>query len=167
QLSCLLRMVTLHGIPKDLDTYPQELLLFLSPSDYTATGSCSQFFINVGKANVDVLPREAPQRQQLLLEALACLKIPGTQISEENAEILGWLVCDLGGEYIRNSGGSLLKDLSHCGSFLPEQEEAIRDVLSSGNTTFGPPATWSAFTLSELSGLIPVLDSRILQQIPK
>ncbi|NWV87381.1 MSLN protein, partial [Machaerirhynchus nigripectus] len=167
QLSCLLRMVTLHGIPKDLDSYPTDLLLFLSPSDYAATGSCSQFFINIGKANVDVLPREAPRRQQLLLEALACLKIPGTQINEENAEILGRLVCDLGGEYIRSSGGSLLKDLSQCGSFLPDQEEAIRDVISSGNTTFGPPAAWSAFTLSELSGLIPVLDHSILQQIPK
>ncbi|NWT94202.1 MSLN protein, partial [Urocynchramus pylzowi] len=167
QLSCLLKMVTLHGIPKDLDSYPQDLLLFLSPSDYAATGNCSQFFSNIGKANVDVLPREAPQRQQLLLEALECLRIPGTQINEEQAEILGWLVCDLDGEYIRSSGGSLLKDLSQCGSFLPEQEEAIRDVLSSGNTTFGPPAAWSAFTLSELSGLIPVLDPSILQQIPK
>ncbi|XP_041575024.2 otoancorin isoform X1 [Taeniopygia guttata] len=167
QLSCLLKMVTLHGIPKDLDSYPQDLLLFLSPSDYAATGNCSQFFINVGKANGDVLPREAPQRQQLLLEALECLRIPGTKINKENAEVLGWLVCELGEEYIRSSGGSLLKDLSQCGSFLPEQEEAIRDVLSSGNTTFGPPAAWSAFTLSELSGLIPVLGPSILQQIPK
>ncbi|NXR56744.1 MSLN protein, partial [Hippolais icterina] len=108
-----------------------------SPSDYTATGNCSQFFVHVGKANVDVLPREAPQRQQLLLEALECLKIPGTEITEENAEVLGWLVCDLGGDYIRSSEGRLLKDLGRCGSLLPEQEEAIRDVLSSGNTTFG------------------------------
>ncbi|XP_077643080.1 mesothelin-like [Lonchura striata] len=167
QLSCLLKMVTVHGIPKDLDTYPQDLLLFLSPSDYAATGNCSQFFINVGKANGDVLPREDPQRQQLLLEALECLRIPGTQINKGNAEVLGWLVCDLGEEYIRSSGGSLLKALSQCGSFLPEQEEAIRDVLSSGNTTFGPPEAWSAFTLSELSGLIPVLGPSILQQIPK
>ncbi|XP_033373895.1 mesothelin-like [Parus major] len=74
QLSCLLRMVTLHGIPKDLDSYPKDLLLFLSPSDYAATGSCRQFFTNIGEANVDVLPREAPQRQQLLLEALECLQ---------------------------------------------------------------------------------------------
>ncbi|NWV43959.1 MSLN protein, partial [Grantiella picta] len=165
QLSCLLKMVTLHGIPKDLDSYPKELLLFLSPSDYA--GSCSQFVINVGKANVDVLPREAPQRRQLLLEALQCLKIPGTRINEENAEILGRLVCDLGGEYIRSSAGSLLEDLSHCGAFLPEQREAIRDVISSGNTTFGPPAAWSAFTLRQLSGLIPALDHSILQHIPK
>ncbi|NXK70172.1 MSLN protein, partial [Sylvietta virens] len=167
QLSCLLKMVTLHGIPKDLDSYPRDLLLFLSPSDYAATGSCRQFFTSVGKANADVLPREAPQRQQLLLEALACLKIPGTRISEENAEVLGWLVCELGGDHIRSSGGSLLKGLSQCGSFLPEQEEAIRDVLSSGNTTFGPPAAWSAFTLSQLSGLLPVLGHSILQQVPK
>ncbi|NXR61170.1 MSLN protein, partial [Rhadina sibilatrix] len=167
QLSCLLKMVTLHGIPEDLDSYPKDLLLFLSPSDYAGTGSCSQFFVHVGKANVDVLPREAPQRQQLLLQALECLKIPGTQINEEDAEVLGRLVCDLGGDYIRSSGGRLLKGLSQCGSFLPEQEEAIRDVLSSGNTTLGPPAAWSAFTLRQLGGLIPVLDHSILQQIPK
>ncbi|XP_009327685.1 PREDICTED: mesothelin [Pygoscelis adeliae] len=29
QLSCLVKMVTLHGIPKDLDSYPKDLLLFL------------------------------------------------------------------------------------------------------------------------------------------
>ncbi|NXE98807.1 MSLN protein, partial [Menura novaehollandiae] len=167
QLSCLLKMVTLHGIPKDLDSYPRDLLLFLSPSDYAATGSCSQFFMEIGEANVDVLPRESPRRKQLLLEALACLKVPGTQINEENAEILGGLVCDLGGEYIRSSGGNLLKELSQCGSFLPDQEEAIRDVITSGNTTFGPPAAWSAFTLSDLSGLIPVFGHSILQQIPR
>lgn len=51
--------------------------------------------------------------------------------------MLGHLVCDLGGEYIRSSGGNLLKQLSQCESFLPDQEEAIRSVISSGNTTFG------------------------------
>ncbi|KAM6196701.1 mesothelin [Sarcoramphus papa] len=167
QLSCLVKMVTLHGIPKDLDNYPKDLLLFLSPSDYAATGSCRQYFANIGKANLDVLQRESSQRKQLLLEALACLKIPGTQVNEENAEVLGRLVCDLGGEYIRNSGGNLLKQLSQCESFLPDQEEAIRSVISSGNTTFGPPVAWSAFTLNELSGLIPVFDHSILQKIPK
>ncbi|KFQ32182.1 Mesothelin, partial [Mesitornis unicolor] len=167
QLSCLVKMVTLHGIPKDLDSYPKDLLLFLSPSDYATTGSCMQYFANIGKANLDVLQRESPQRKQLLWEALACLKIPGTHINEENAEILGRLVCDLGGEYIRSSGGNLLKQLSQCESFLPDQEEAIRSVISSGNTTFGPPVAWSAYTLHELSGLIPVFDHSILQQIPK
>ncbi|NWV11879.1 MSLN protein, partial [Ptilonorhynchus violaceus] len=167
QLSCLLKMVTLHGIPKDLDSYPKDLLLFLSPSDYAATGSCGQFFRNVGTANVDVLPRESPRRRRLLLEALACLKIPGTRINAENAEILGRLGCGLGGEYIRSSAGTLLKELSQCGSLLPDQEEAIRDVISSGNTTFGPPAGWSAFTLRELSGLIPVFGHGILRHIPK
>ncbi|KAM6054904.1 mesothelin isoform 2-T2 [Chlamydotis macqueenii] len=167
QLSCLAKMVMLHGIPKDLDNYPEDLLLFLSPSDYAATGSCRQYFANLGKANLDVLQRESSQRKQLLLEALACLKIPDTQVDEENAEILGRLVCDLGGEYIRSSGGNLLKQLSRCESFLPDQEEAIRSVISSGNTTFGPPVAWSAFTLNELSGLIPVFDHSILQKIPK
>ncbi|PKU37053.1 mesothelin isoform x1 [Limosa lapponica baueri] len=31
QLSCLVKVVTLHGIPKDLDSYPEDLLLFLRP----------------------------------------------------------------------------------------------------------------------------------------
>ncbi|KFQ70623.1 Mesothelin, partial [Phaethon lepturus] len=167
QLSCLVKMVTLHGIPKDLDNYPKDLLLFLSPSDYAATGSCRQYFANIGKANLDVLQRESSQRKQLLLEALACLQISGTYVNEENAEILGRLVCDLGGEYIRSSGGNLMKQLSQCESFLPDQEEAIKSVISSGNTTFGPPVAWSAFTLNELSGLIPVFDHSILQKIPK
>ncbi|KAK2533625.1 Msln [Columba guinea] len=167
QLSCLVKMVTLNGIPKDLDNYPKDLLLFLSPSDYAATGSCRQYFAEIGKANLHVLQKESSQRKQLLLEALACLKIPGTQVNTENTEILGRLVCDLGGEYIRSSGGNLLKQLSRCESFLPDQEEAIRSVVIGGNTTFGPPAAWSAFTLNELSGLIPVFDHSILQQIPK
>ncbi|NXS94388.1 MSLN protein, partial [Jacana jacana] len=167
QLSCLVKVVTLHGIPKDLDSYPEDLLLFLSPSDYAATGSCRQYFANIGRANLDVLQRESSQRKQLLLEALECLNISSTQVNNENAEILGSLVCDLGGEYIRNSGGNLLKRLSQCDSFLPDQEEAIRSVISSGNTTFGPLETWSAFTLSELSGLIPVFDHSIFQKIPK
>ncbi|NWQ83684.1 MSLN protein, partial [Columbina picui] len=167
QLSCLVKMVTRNGIPKDLDNYPKDLLLFLSPSDYAATGSCRQFFAEIGKANLDVLQKESSQRKELLLEALACLKIPDTQVNTENTEILGHLVCDLGGEYIRSSGGNLLKQLSQCESFLPDQEEAIRSVISGGNTTFGPPAAWSAFTLNELSGLIPVFDHSILQQIPK
>ncbi|NXG41277.1 MSLN protein, partial [Psilopogon haemacephalus] len=167
QLSCLVKLVTLHGIPKDLDSYPKELLLFLSPADYAGTGSCLQFFANIGEANLDVLPRESSRREELLLEALACLKIPGTQVTEEKAEILGHLVCDLGGEYIRSSGGNLLKHLSQCDSFLPDQEEAIRSVISSGNTTFGPPEAWSAFTLNELSGLIPAFDHSILRKVPR
>lgn len=44
-----------------------------SPSDYAATGSCRQYFANIGEANLDLLQRESSQRKQLLLEALACL----------------------------------------------------------------------------------------------
>ncbi|XP_067390320.1 mesothelin [Emydura macquarii macquarii] len=167
QLSCLVKRVTLNGIPQDLDNYPKDMLLFLSPSDYAVTGSCQQYFANVGEANIDVLQRDSPQRKQLLLEALACLNISGTQVSEENAEVLGHLVCDLGEEYIRNSSGSLLKQLNNCESFVPSQEEAIRNVISSGSTQFGPPSNWSTSTLNELSGLLRIFDHNILQKIPQ
>ncbi|XP_074867216.1 mesothelin [Carettochelys insculpta] len=167
QLRCLVKRVTLNGIPKDLDNYPKDMLLFLSPSDYAGTGSCQQYVRNVGEANIDILQRDSPERKQLLLEAFACLKIPGTWVSEENTEILGHLVCDLSEEYIRNSGGSLLPQLNQCDSFTPTQEEAIRSVLGSGSTQFGPPSKWSASTLDELCGLFHVFDHIILQKIPR
>ncbi|KAI1233639.1 Mesothelin, partial [Lamprotornis superbus] len=107
QLSCLLKMVTLHGIPEDLDNYPREFLLFL---------------------------RDAPPQ----LTPLPLLQqIHGTQINEEQAGELGWLLCELGGQHISISGGLLLRPLSLCASFLPEQGEAIRDILTSDNSTFG------------------------------
>ncbi|NWX38024.1 MSLN protein, partial [Notiomystis cincta] len=111
--------------------------------------------------------RDAPAHARQCLCLAALQKVPGTEIPEEESGLLGRLLCELGGEYIRSSAGSLLRRLGQCGSLLPGQEEAVRDVLSSGNTTFGPPAQWSAFTLSELGRLISVLDHSILQQIPK
>nr|XP_014432129.1 otoancorin-like [Pelodiscus sinensis] len=167
QLSCLVKRVTLNGIPKDLDDYPKDMLLFLSPSDYAGTGSCQQYVRNVGEANIDLLQRDSPQRKQLLSDALACLNIPDTGVSEEHAEVLGHLVCDLGEEYIRSSGGSLLLQLNQCQSFTPGQEEAIRDVIRNGSTPFGPPSKWSASTLHELRGLFHIFDRSILQKIPQ
>uniref|UniRef100_A0A8C8VLT9 Mesothelin n=1 Tax=Pelusios castaneus TaxID=367368 RepID=A0A8C8VLT9_9SAUR len=44
-----------------------------NPHHYAVTGSCRQYFANIGEANTNVLQRDSPQRKQLLLEALACL----------------------------------------------------------------------------------------------
>uniref|UniRef100_A0A8B9TS44 Mesothelin n=1 Tax=Anas platyrhynchos TaxID=8839 RepID=A0A8B9TS44_ANAPL len=122
----------------DLTQQNSQSVCLSSPSDYAATGSCRQYFASVGKANLDLLQRDSSERKQLLLEALACLVCgQGTTLLKENAEILGHLVCDLGEEYIRSSGENLLEQLSQCASFLPDQEEAIKSVISSGNTTFG------------------------------
>uniref|UniRef100_A0A8C3VEQ5 MSLN protein n=1 Tax=Catharus ustulatus TaxID=91951 RepID=A0A8C3VEQ5_CATUS len=120
------------------------------PSQYP--GSCRQFFTRLGKAEPELLPRAAPRRHRLLLEALQCLVL-GKLGTEEDAEVLGWLVCELGGQHIRSSGGSLLRALSRCGSFLPEQGEAIRDILSSGLSLGSQGSVWAPRAQFGLPGL--------------
>ncbi|KAL8174868.1 UNVERIFIED_CONTAM: hypothetical protein K2H54_004353, partial [Gekko kuhli] len=166
QLLCLADRLVLHGVPHDFNEYPEDLVLFVSPSDYGAIGSCKEYFAHVGKANVDVLEKGLSQRKQLLAEALDCLKISGPHVSWENAEILGRLACDLSAEYFKTSGKNLLKQLTQCHSFSPNQVKAIQALLCSGNTPLGPPAEWTPSTLEELSGLFHVFDLCILQKIP-
>ncbi|XP_015270426.1 PREDICTED: mesothelin-like, partial [Gekko japonicus] len=174
QLLCLAERLMLRGIPHDFNDYPEELVLFVSPSDYGAIGSCKEYFARVGKANVDVLEKGSSQRERLLAEALDCLKISGPHVSRGNAEnargayaeILGRLACDLSAEYFKTSGRNLLKQLRECRSFSPDQVKAIQALLCSGNTPVGPPSEWTSSTLEELSGLFHVFDRCILQKIP-
>ncbi|XP_068964552.1 mesothelin-like [Petaurus breviceps papuanus] len=168
QLSCLAKRVTEDGIPEDLGDYPRGMLLFLSPSAYTRTGGCKNFFIRVGESNQDVLQKDSPLRSRLLSEALACLGISGTRVSKEDIRILGWLACDLNGRYIESSAELLLPRLEQCsGPFSPDQKEAANLALRSHNSLYGPPSGWSVSTLKALQGLLPVLDGSIIQNIPQ
>nr|XP_020862511.1 mesothelin isoform X2 [Phascolarctos cinereus]XP_020862512.1 mesothelin isoform X2 [Phascolarctos cinereus] len=168
QLSCLAKRVTEDGIPEDLDSYPRDMLLFLSPSAYTRTGDCKNFFIRVGESNQDVLQKDSPLRSRLLSEALTCLGISGTRVSEEDIRILGWLACDLAGRYINSSAEVLLPRLEKCsGPFSPDQKEAANLALRSSNSPYGPPFKWSISTLNVLRGLFPVFDGHIIQKIPQ
>ncbi|XP_062981551.1 mesothelin-like [Elgaria multicarinata webbii] len=167
QLSCLVKWIMLCGMPKDFNTYPKEVFLFISLADYAASGNCKEYITRVGEADIDILKKGSSQRTQLLSEGLACLNIHGIQVSKEDAELLGHLVCDLGVEYITASGKNLLKQLNQCQSFTPDQIKAIQAVLNSGNTPFGPPSKWSLSTLEKLSGLFHIFNDSILQNIPK
>ncbi|XP_043833567.1 uncharacterized protein LOC122735829 [Dromiciops gliroides] len=168
QLSCLAERVTEDGILEDLDDYPREMLLFLSPSAYTRTGGCRNFFIRVGESNLDVLQKDSPLRSRLLSEALTCLGISDTRVSEEDIQTLGRLACDLAGRYINNSAEVLLPRLEHCGGpFSPDQKEASSMALRSEDSPYGPPSRWSVSTLNALRGLLPVFDRHIVQNIPQ
>nr|XP_060642510.1 mesothelin [Anolis sagrei ordinatus] len=165
QLSCLAERLTLDGILKDFDEFPKDLILFVSPLDYA--GSCEEHISRIGKANLELLEKGSPERTRLLSEGLSCLKISGVQVTKEEAEVLGGLVCDLGADYIVASGINLLKELNRCPSFTLDQIKAIRDVLRKGDAPLGPPSEWSSSTLNELTGLIRTFDPNILQMIPK
>ncbi|XP_064218351.1 mesothelin [Aotus nancymaae] len=166
QLRCLA-----HGLsepPEDLDALPLDLLLFLNPAAFSGSQACTRFFSRVSKANVDLLPRGAPERQRLLPAALACRGVRGSLVSEADVRALGGLACDLPGRFVAESAEVVLPRLVHClGPLDQEQQEAARAALQDGGPPYGPPSTWSVSTLDALQGLLPVLSQPIVRSIPQ
>ncbi|GAB1300725.1 Mesothelin [Apodemus speciosus] len=152
QLRCLARRLPRRLTKDELDALPLDLLLFL----------------NSQPSNVDVLPRRSLERQRLLMEALKCQGVYGLQVSEADARALGGLACDLPGKFVAKSSEVLLPWLARCRGPLDQgQEKAVREVLRSGRSPYGPPSKWSVSTLDALQGLRVVLDESIVHSIPK
>ncbi|KAJ7306106.1 hypothetical protein JRQ81_010472 [Phrynocephalus forsythii] len=102
-----------------------------------------------------------------LLLKMSLQTICRLQVTREDADTLGHRVCDPDADSLATSGQNFLKQLNQCKPFTPDQLKVIQDLLSSGNTPFGPPSTWSSSTLDKLSGLLPMLPQNILQNIPE
>ncbi|XP_069503378.1 otoancorin-like [Ambystoma mexicanum] len=167
QMACLTRRLTSNGTKIDFDKCPPEMLLFLSGTNYSAFGGCAQYFQRVGEADVEILPKTSLQRKTLLSEALSCMNISGTNVSVQNARMLGGLACGLDSAYIQDSAQNVLPQLKTCKSFTADQESAIQKALSSGNTQFGSPSMWTPSTLESLGGLISSLSDATIKQCPK
>ncbi|XP_052052672.1 mesothelin [Apodemus sylvaticus] len=168
QLRCLARRLPRHLTKDELDALPLDLLLFLNPAMFPGQQACAHFFSLISKANVDVLPRRSLERQRLLVEALKCQGVYGFHVSEADTQALGGLACDLPGEFVAKSSEVLLPWLARCRGPLDQgQEKAVREVLRSGRSPYGPPSKWSVSTLDALQGLRAVLDESIVHSIPK
>uniref|UniRef100_U3CII1 Mesothelin n=1 Tax=Callithrix jacchus TaxID=9483 RepID=U3CII1_CALJA len=166
QLRCLAHR--LSEPPEDLDALPLDLLLFLNPAAFSGSQACTRFFSRVLKANVDLLPRGAPERQRLLFAALACRGVRGSLLSEADVRALGGLACDLPGRFVAESAEVLLPRLVRClGPLDQEQQEAARTALQGGAPPYGPPSMWSVSTLDALQDLLPVLGQPIVRSIPQ
>lgn len=166
QLRCLAHR--LSEPPEDLDALPLDLLLFLNPDAFSGPQACTHFFSRVTKANVDLLPRGAPERQRLLPAALACWGVQGSLLSEADVQALGGLACDLPGRFVAESAEVVLPRLVRClGPLDQDQQEAARAALQRGGPPYGPPSTWSVSTLDALQSLLPVLGQPIIHSIPQ
>ncbi|XP_062957135.1 mesothelin [Cynocephalus volans] len=168
QLRCLARRLSEHRVPEDLDTFPLDMLLFLDPAAFPGPQACAHFFSRVSKANVDVLPQRAPERQRLLPAALTCLGVRGSRVSKADVQALGGLACDLPGHFVAHSAEALLPRLAGCSGPLDwDQQKAARVALQGGGPPYGPPSRWSVSTLEALQGLLPLLDQTVIHSIPK
>ncbi|XP_077305524.1 uncharacterized protein LOC143924890 [Lithobates pipiens] len=172
QLTCLSRQVTKNGYPTDLDQYPTEVFLFLNSSMYinSINGSigCKDFYAKIGAANVSILQKGSKLRNNLLTQALSCLNVTGSNLTDTNIQVLGQLTCDLNGTFIESSSGSgtLLSYLSQCNSFTDTQQTSIQKVLSSPNSTLGNSSTWTPDTLNSLGGIVAYLGQSSIGAIP-
>ncbi|KAG8549982.1 hypothetical protein GDO81_030124 [Engystomops pustulosus] len=165
QLNCLSRQIVKTGYPSDLDTYPKEVFLFLNSTSYSSIGNCTDFFTNVGKANISVLTKGSKQRSNLLTNSLSCMKVSGSSLTYSNIQVLGQLSCDLNATMIGGSSPTILTQLSQCPSFTTEQQGAIQTLLSKDTTVFGAPSTWTKDTLTSLGGISGFLTKDILTNI--
>ncbi|XP_008047585.1 mesothelin [Carlito syrichta] len=161
QLRCLAGLLSRHHTLADLDTLPQDLLLFLNLAVFSGPQACAWVFSCAAK----VLPRGAPERQQLMSVALACRGVWGSRVSEADVWALGGLTCDLPGHFVSELAGAVLPQVACCVD--QDQQEALRAALQGGGPPFGPPSTWSVSTLDALRGLLPVLDQDTICQVPE
>ncbi|XP_069841032.1 mesothelin-like [Dendropsophus ebraccatus] len=167
QLTCLSRQITKDGYPTDLTSYPQEVFLFLNSTTYSLNGTCTDFFTNVGKAKLSILPQGSSLRTSLLTNALSCMNISaGSSLTDSNIQVLGQLSCDLSPSYIANSPFSIVNQLSQCQSYTTQQQTSILTLLSQPSSTFGAPSTWTTDTLNSLGGISAFLTKDFLPSIP-
>ncbi|XP_056392658.1 uncharacterized protein LOC130285326 [Hyla sarda] len=163
QLTCLSREITKSGYPTDLTSYSPEVFLFLNSTTYSSIGNCTDFFTNVGQANINVLPQGSSLRSNLLANALSCMSISGSKLTDSNIQVLGQLCCDLSPSYIANSSASILTLLSQCQSFTTEQQTSILTLLGK---SLAASSTWTTDTLYSLGGISGFLTSDIVTSIP-
>ncbi|KAM4819924.1 LOW QUALITY PROTEIN: mesothelin-like [Thomomys bottae] len=142
------------------------LQLFLhSPATFPGPRPCASFLSWGSKASI---PPGAPERQSLLLAALACLGVRGSQLSKADVRALGSLACDLPGHFVANAATVLLPQLAGCpGPLDQDQKEAARTALRGAGSPYGPPSRWSVSTLEALWGLLAKLDPPIVRSIPQ
>ncbi|XP_069841031.1 mesothelin-like [Dendropsophus ebraccatus] len=166
QLTCLSRQITKDGYPTDLTSYPQEVFLFLNSS--AVNGTCTDFFTNVGKAKLSILPQGSSLRTSLLTNALSCMNISaGSSLTDSNIQVLGQLSCDLSPSYIANSSFSIVNQLSQCQSYTTQQQTSILTLLSQPSSTFGNSSTWTTTTLNSFGGISAFLTKDFLTGVPE
>ncbi|XP_032896964.1 uncharacterized protein LOC116985943 isoform X2 [Amblyraja radiata] len=159
QLRCIYFRQNSEKTPVAIDALPPDVLLYFNSANFRKSQNCEAFFKAVGKANINILPKGSTRRQNLLANALTCLKVTGNDLSRKSVTVLGGLVCDLTASVIPESDISILDQLKNCISYSESQKTAIEAVLQSGKTRYSAPSSWSSTTIYELGNLPLTLTS--------
>ncbi|KAL7978979.1 hypothetical protein Chor_015003 [Crotalus horridus] len=166
QLSCMARLLNKSNLTANLSSYPADVLLF-SPLSKVEHQSCEMFYTLASEGNLNLLANGSSQRTRLLENALRCVGVKNTSLSREQLQQLGAFVCDMKPATITDSDPAVLENLKECPDLTAAQRIALGGLLGSGNTSYGPPASWDESTLEHLGPLAFYINHTIWDFINK
>ncbi|XP_078274553.1 uncharacterized protein LOC144604214 [Rhinoraja longicauda] len=145
--------LTSNGTPSNIDSFPEDLLLFFNSADFRTPRSCKRYFRAVGRSNLDLLRKTSSRRQRLLDNAFSCLGFADRRLTREDVAVLGRLSCDLPGTVISKCDITILDPLKECTSYSDDQMIAIESLINTGTSRYGFPRSWSSNTVTDLGNL--------------
>ncbi|XP_041828162.1 uncharacterized protein LOC121631366 [Melanotaenia boesemani] len=159
RLTCMYNL--LHGaLSQNFTDYPSDMLLYFKSTDVQKS-NCRSYFSALGAADFSVASTILNKSPQLFSDARTCLGINGKNLSRDNIEVLGNMICTLDGSYIKDSDPFILETLKACKDFSDSQVAAMESLLLSGKTKYGTTTTWNQQTLKDL-GTLPLYFTRNL-----
>uniref|UniRef100_A0A8C9UY59 Mesothelin-like protein-like n=1 Tax=Scleropages formosus TaxID=113540 RepID=A0A8C9UY59_SCLFO len=162
QSTCMYNYIRDENL-QDFTNYPSDMLLYYNYENIEKI-NCKSYFNATGAANFGILSKILNKEASLLYNAISCLGISGTNLTRDQVEILGNMVCTLNASFIENSDPVILENLKHCSGFSEGQVTAMENLLFTGTTLYGNVSTWSLQTLKNLEILPLYLTARFWEQ---
>ncbi|XP_058236148.1 uncharacterized protein LOC131346630 [Hemibagrus wyckioides] len=158
QLTCMYNYIKSDTVTVFSD-YPADMLLYYNLSQVQPS-LCQSYYSALGEADFSMFsPTLAFRRDTLLMNACQCLGISGLSVNRTQLDVMGQMVCVFNSTYILNSDPYVLEKLKLCDTLTSGQSSAVQNVLISGNTVYGAPASWNQSTLTALGDLPLYLSS--------
>ncbi|XP_043999636.1 uncharacterized protein LOC122846636 [Gambusia affinis] len=157
QLTCMYNLIR-DDLSQNFTDYPSDLLLYLD-SKNVQKANCRSYFSALGATDFSVASSILNKGPQKFREARDCLGISGINLSRDNVEVLGNMVCTLDRSDIENSDPLILEKLKACKDLSASQVAAMETLLLSGKTQYGAVNSWDQQTLESL-GTLPLYLTR-------
>ncbi|XP_041828515.1 uncharacterized protein LOC121631572 [Melanotaenia boesemani] len=151
RLTCMYNLLR-GALSQNFTDYPSDMLLYFKSTDVQKS-NCRSYFSALGAADFSVASTILNKSPQLFSDARTCLGINGKNLSRDNIEVLGNMICTLDGSYIKDSDPFILETLKACKDFSDSQVAAMESLLLSEKTKYGNKTTWNQQTLEDLGNL--------------
>ncbi|XP_068921672.1 mesothelin-like protein [Petaurus breviceps papuanus] len=166
QLSCMANLLALHNLTSNFADYSPDLLLFYDLRKVDEA-KCRAFISRASQGNLNLLSGLSAQKRELLNMSLTCLGNSGTNMSKEDLNSLGGLVCDMEPAVILESDPHILDNLKRCSQLTVGQQDALNALLRSGATSLGAPGSWNLGRLWSLGPLAFYINSTLWKMVNK